>query len=108
MHPDDVRTVRETIGAVATAYRLDPAAVRVRLTGGGEPGGPMLVQVNFRVGGAPARIQVAASPAREAVVAAVDRLRRQIDRLTRAWHPGLGRSRASGRWVRRARVSSHG
>lgn len=54
VHPDDVRTARETIGAVATAYRLDPAAVRVRLTGGGEPGGPMLVQVNFRVGGAPA------------------------------------------------------
>jgi hypothetical protein len=47
----------------------------------------VLVQVNLRVCGTPARIQVAAGSVAAAIAAAAARLRRQIRRLTTAWEP---------------------
>lgn len=84
---EDTDCAREAIGAVAATRRIDPAALRVRLTGGNCPGGPMLVQVNLRVCGAPARIQITGRTARQAITAAAGRLGRQIGRLTSAWEP---------------------
>jgi len=49
------------------------------------PDAPCLVQVNLRVSGAPARIQVAAPSLASAIPAAAARLHRQIVRLSRAW-----------------------
>ncbi|GAB3520773.1 hypothetical protein GCM10027575_48980 [Phytohabitans suffuscus] len=47
----------------------------------------MLVQVNLRVNGAPARIQIAGRAARQAITVAASRLERQVARLTAAWQP---------------------
>ena len=84
---DEVDCAREMIGAVVAAGRIDPVVVRVRLTAGTCAGGPVLVQVNLRVCGAPARIQIAGRTARQAITAAAARLQRQIARLTVAWQP---------------------
>lgn len=83
----EVDCARETIGAVAATHHVDPAATRVRLTAGNRADGPVLVQVNLRVCGAPARVQIAGPTAREAVAVAAERLDRQIGRLTTAWQP---------------------
>ncbi|MEV0131808.1 sigma 54 modulation/S30EA ribosomal C-terminal domain-containing protein [Dactylosporangium sp. NPDC050688] len=63
------------------------AGARVRLTAGHRSGGPMVVQVNLRVAGAPARIQVAGATPAAAVAAAAVRLDHQVQRLRTAWEP---------------------
>ena len=60
---------------------------RVRLTAGHHSGGPMVVQVNLRVAGAPARIQVDGPTPAAAVAAAAVRLDHQVQRLRTTWEP---------------------
>ncbi len=68
---------------------LDRAGVRdgarVRLVGAVCNGGPTVVQVNLRVNGAAARIQVAGPSSLVAIGRAADRLQRQVRRLTTAY-----------------------
>ncbi|GAA2374360.1 hypothetical protein [Dactylosporangium salmoneum] len=59
----------------------------VRVSAAACPDGPTLIQVNLRVCGAPARIQVAGPSPAAALAAATVRLDRQIRRLTTAWDP---------------------
>ncbi|MEV6932196.1 hypothetical protein AB0M46_47975 [Dactylosporangium sp. NPDC051485] len=59
----------------------------VRVTAAPCPDGPTLIQVNLRVCGAPARIQVAGPSPAATLAAATVRLDRQIRRLTTAWDP---------------------
>ncbi|MEU7867225.1 sigma 54 modulation/S30EA ribosomal C-terminal domain-containing protein [Dactylosporangium sp. NPDC049140] len=81
------RTAAEALfGALAVRHRVG-GALRVRLTGAAVPGGPMLVQANLRLFGAPARIQVAGRDPAEAIAAGAARLDRQVRRLSAAWEP---------------------
>ncbi|MFI5909838.1 sigma 54 modulation/S30EA ribosomal C-terminal domain-containing protein [Dactylosporangium sp. NPDC051541] len=73
-------------GALATRHRLDDD-LRLRVTGAAEPGGPMVVQANLRLFGAPARIQVAGRDPAEALAVGAARLDRQVRRLSTAWEP---------------------
>lgn len=75
------------ISAVLTHHGMSIENARIRLTGANCAGGPMLVQVNVRVCGAPARIQVAGRTAAVAIATAAARLDRHIRRLTTAWEP---------------------
>jgi hypothetical protein len=75
------------IGAVLTHHGMTGDTVRVRLSGSACGGAPALVQVNLRVCGAPARVQVAGGTAAQAIAAAAARLERQIRRLTTRWQP---------------------
>ncbi|MDQ7910421.1 sigma 54 modulation/S30EA ribosomal C-terminal domain-containing protein [Phytohabitans sp. ZYX-F-186] len=81
--PGDLDRAAQAVGAVVSGYGLDLSAVRVRLSGAE----PALVQVNLRVAGAPARIQIPGHSVRSAIAAAATRLDRQIGRLTTAWQP---------------------
>jgi hypothetical protein len=74
------------ISAVLQQHAHAAEAARVRLTGG-LCGGATLVQVNLRVCGAPARIQIAGRTAALAIAAAAARLDRQIRRLSTAYEP---------------------
>lgn len=67
------------------ARAVDCAYARLSATSG--PGGSALAQVNLRVHGAPARIQVPAATPVAAIAAAATRLDRQVRRLTTAWEP---------------------
>jgi hypothetical protein len=78
---------RTVVGAVLADHGVPASAARVRLSGGNCGGGPLLVQANLRVCGAPARIQVPGRSPAAAIDAAADRLRRQLRRLTTAWEP---------------------
>jgi hypothetical protein len=60
---------------------------RVRLSGGVCAGGPALMQVNLRVNGAPARVQLAGATPTQTVDETAHRLRRQLRRLTTAYEP---------------------
>jgi hypothetical protein len=82
---EEREAARAAIGAVLTRHAVPASAARVRLSGGNCGGGPLLVQVNLRVCGAPARIQVPGRNPVAAIAAAEDRLRRQLHRLTTAW-----------------------
>jgi Sigma 54 modulation/S30EA ribosomal protein C terminus len=73
------------IGAVLTRHAIGDGAARLRLSGGARCGGPGLAQVNLRVCGAPARVQVPGPTVAQAVTAAAHRLDRQIHRLTSTW-----------------------
>ena len=75
------------ISAATTRYRHAVDHVRIRVSGANCRGGPGLVQVNLRVCGAPARIQVPGRTIVMAISAAAARLQRQIHRLTTAWEP---------------------
>jgi hypothetical protein len=75
------------ISAVLTRHRHRVEHARLRLAGANCADGPGLVQVNMRVCGAPARIQVAGPTMATAIAAAAARLHRQITRLTTAWEP---------------------
>ena len=77
---------RAMIAAVITRHP-GAGAARVRLTGEHHPGAPVVVQVNLRVGGAPARIQVDGPTAALAISAGAVRLDRQIRRLQTTWEP---------------------
>ncbi|MGI5241220.1 hypothetical protein [Dactylosporangium sp. CA-139066] len=84
---DHEREAAEALfSAVLTRHGL-PGGLRLRLTGAACEGGPLLVQANLRVHGAPARIQVAGRGPAEALAAGVARLDRQIRRLRTAWEP---------------------
>ncbi|WP_433087921.1 hypothetical protein ACQP1P_18525 [Dactylosporangium sp. CA-052675] len=81
------RTAAEALfGALATRHRVD-GDLRLRLTGAAVPGGPMLVQANLRLFGAPARIQVAGRDPAEAIATGATRLDRQVRRLSTRWEP---------------------
>lgn len=73
------------IGAVLTHHGATAGDARLRVTGGRCAGGPGLVQVNLRVHGAPARVQVPGRTIVEAIAAAAARLDRQVHRLATAW-----------------------
>jgi hypothetical protein len=75
------------ISAVLAHHTKAAAGTRLRLAGAACASGPMLVQVNLRVCGAPARVQVAGRSAAAAIAAAAARLDRQIRRLSTAWEP---------------------
>jgi hypothetical protein len=75
------------VGAVLTRNANGDRAVRVRLSSVARCGGPGLVQVNLRVCGAPARVQVSGPSVAQAITAAAHRLDRQIHRLTSRWEP---------------------
>ncbi|MET7426321.1 sigma 54 modulation/S30EA ribosomal C-terminal domain-containing protein [Dactylosporangium sp. NPDC005555] len=77
---------RAAIAAVVARHRTAGAA-RLRLTAGHHAACPAVVQVNLRVGGASARIQVDGPTLPAAVAAAITRLDRQIIRLATAWAP---------------------
>jgi len=77
--------LRGAIGGLL-AVRGITGGARVRVTAGNCDRGPMVVQVNLRVGDAPARVQ-AVMPGRDDVLAAVARLDRQIGRLSAPWRP---------------------
>ncbi|GAA3303058.1 MULTISPECIES: sigma 54 modulation/S30EA ribosomal C-terminal domain-containing protein [Dactylosporangium] len=81
------RTAAEALfSALSTRHRLDDD-LRLRVTGAAAPGGPMLVQANLRLFGAPARIQVAGRDPAEALAAGAARLDRQVRRLSTSWEP---------------------
>jgi hypothetical protein len=82
---DDRDCAKAMIGAVLARHRI--AAARVRLTGSLCADGPALVQVNLRVCGARARIQVPGRSVASAIAAGAARLERQVRRLTTAWEP---------------------
>lgn len=84
--PADEAFARAAVGEVLAQRRLRDGA-RVRLTHGVCSGGPALVQVNLRVNGAPARVQVAGGSTAQAIEVAARRLRRQLHRLTTAYEP---------------------
>jgi Sigma 54 modulation/S30EA ribosomal protein C terminus len=73
----------QVLGRVLARYP-GAAVPRVRLTGGNCARGPIWVQVNLRVCGAPARIQVIAS-VHDALAVATARLDRQVARLSGRW-----------------------
>jgi hypothetical protein len=83
----DLERAHEAIAAVIAAHRRSADAVRMRITAGNCPGGPALIQVNLRVCGAPARIQIAGRTTAAAIAAAASRLDRQIRRLSTVWEP---------------------
>jgi hypothetical protein len=82
----DVQPATATVGAVLDQHRITDGA-RVRLVGAVCAGGPTLVQINLRVHGAPARVQVAGPSSTVAIGTAAARLHRQIRRLTTAYEP---------------------
>ncbi len=73
--------------AAVLARHPAAAAARVRLTGNQHLGGPAVMQVNLRVCGAPARVQVDGPTVAAAISAGTVRLDRQIRRLRTAWEP---------------------
>jgi len=73
--------------AVLDRHLLGDDGARVRLAGARCADGPALIQVNLRVCGAPARIQVAGRGVAHTIEAGAARLDRQITRLTTAWQP---------------------
>jgi hypothetical protein len=83
---DEVDCIRAMIGAVLVRHQ-HADTVRVRVSGAMCSDGPALLQVNLRVCGAPARIQVPGRRLADAVAAAAARLDRQLRRLTTAWQP---------------------
>ncbi|MER7007716.1 sigma 54 modulation/S30EA ribosomal C-terminal domain-containing protein [Dactylosporangium sp. NPDC000555] len=83
---EELESARAMFAAVAARHAVT-GGVRVRLTAAPCPGGPMIVQANLRVFGAPARIQVPGPSPATALAAGAVRLERQIRRLTTTWEP---------------------
>ena len=74
-----------TILAIAVAdHATATDLLRVRPT---TPGGTAVAQVNLRVCGAPARVEITGTTPAEAITAAANRLAAHLDRLTRPWQP---------------------
>jgi hypothetical protein len=82
---DERDCARAMISAVLDKAAIDRA--RVRISAGNCANGHGLVQINLRVHGAAARVQVSGSTVVLAISAAAARLQRQINRLTTAWDP---------------------
>jgi hypothetical protein len=85
--PEERADADAAISAVVAQHRRTVDHVRVRITAAASPGGPGLAQVNLRVRGAAARVQVAGPSVAAAIDTAASRLRRQINRMTVAWEP---------------------
>lgn len=83
--PLEADRLRGGIGGLLELRRITGGA-RVRVTAGNCDRGPMVVQVNLRVGDTPARVQ-AVMPGRHDVLTAISRLDRQIGRLSAPWRP---------------------
>jgi Sigma 54 modulation/S30EA ribosomal protein C terminus len=81
----EANRLRDAIGGLLELRGITGGA-RVRVTAGNCDRGPMVVQVNLRVGDTPARVQ-AVTPGKDDVLAAVARLDRQIGRLSAPWRP---------------------
>ncbi|MEU7824774.1 sigma 54 modulation/S30EA ribosomal C-terminal domain-containing protein [Catellatospora sp. NPDC049133] len=81
LDPAFISIIREAVAAVVAASANAAGPVRLRFTAGDCAPGPTILQVNLRVRGEPARIQLAARTPQAAAVAAIDRLERQIRRL---------------------------
>ncbi|GAA4245324.1 hypothetical protein [Dactylosporangium darangshiense] len=86
VQPHERACAEALFSAVLTRHGL-PGGLRLRLTGAACADGPLLVQANLRVHGAPARIQVAGRDAAEALAAGAARLDRQVRRLRSDWEP---------------------
>ncbi|WP_238015754.1 sigma 54 modulation/S30EA ribosomal C-terminal domain-containing protein [Dactylosporangium sp. AC04546] len=80
----EVGAARGMVSAVLAHHGVADGA-RVRLTGAACGSGPVVAQVNLRVSGAPARVQVTGRDALDAAVAVAVRLERQVRRLTTRW-----------------------
>lgn len=76
------RECAATVSRVLARHGIAGDEVRVRMNGSACADGPALVQVNLRVHGVPARVQVPGPSPAAAVAAAGIRLDRQITRLT--------------------------
>lgn len=81
----EIERIGSAVGRVL-ARRGTTSGARVRVTGANCDDGPMLVQVNLRVLGTPTRIQTMV-PGKGVVLPAVDRLDKQISRLSGPWQP---------------------
>ncbi len=81
LDPAFVGITREAVAAVVAASSNAAGPVRLRFTAGNCAAGPILLQINLRVRGEPARIQIAARTPQAAAGAAINRLERQIRRL---------------------------
>ncbi|MBX6748641.1 MAG: sigma 54 modulation/S30EA ribosomal C-terminal domain-containing protein [Micromonosporaceae bacterium] len=77
-------SAEEMVRDVLARHRRVVADARVRVSGAA-CGGPGLVQVNLRVCGAPARVQVPGPTVAAAIATAASRLDRQITRLSTTW-----------------------
>lgn len=84
---DERDCAQAMISAVLARHRGAADYAHLRLSASAQPDGPVLAQVNLRVCGAPARIQVAGGSAAQAIAAAATRLERQIRRLSTVWEP---------------------
>jgi hypothetical protein len=82
---DERDCAQAMISAVLAHHQLSPDHARVRVSALRGPDGAGLVQVNLRICGAPARVQVPGPTVVGAIAAAAARLHRQIARLTTAW-----------------------
>lgn len=83
--PLEADRLRDAIGGLLQLRHIT-AGARVRVTEGNCDRGPMVVQVNLRVGDTPARVQVVV-PSRHDVLPAISRLDRQIGRVSAPWRP---------------------
>ena len=83
---DDVALARTSVAEVLARTGIRDGA-RIRLVGSLCAGGPVLAQVNLRVCGAPARVQLPGSTAVVGIGRVAARLERQIRRLTTAYEP---------------------
>lgn len=80
--PAFVDLTRQAVTAAIAANANAAGPVRLRITAGNCAPGPTLIQVNLRVLGGPARIQIAARTPQAAAGVALERLERQIRRLS--------------------------
>lgn len=82
-----VHMAQDRVSNVLARFATPADGIRVRLAASACGTGPALIQVNFRLCGAPARIQVPGHGIGQALEAGAGRLARQLHRLTRAWEP---------------------
>jgi hypothetical protein len=75
------------ISEVLDRHRRMVGHTHIRISGSHCANGPGLIQVNLRVCGAPARIQISGRTMQAAIANATARLHRQLGRLTTAWEP---------------------
>ncbi|WP_433685302.1 sigma 54 modulation/S30EA ribosomal C-terminal domain-containing protein [Nocardia sp. CA-119907] len=81
----EIERIGGAVGRLLARHGVTSGA-RVRVTGANCDDGPMLVQVNLRVRDTPTRIQTMV-PGKGVVLPAVDRLDKQISRLSGPWQP---------------------
>jgi hypothetical protein len=87
IHAADRDHARSAVFDVLERHQLADDGARVRLSGAPCADGPALLQVNLRVCGASARVQLAGRGLAATIAAGTARLDRQITRLTTTWQP---------------------